>query len=90
VPDSAWIKGCNWPTLYTLHVPTYWPSGMYYVEMVPSDGGPLKYISFVVRSSGPPKPILMISAVNTYQAYNAFGGKSLYDFNSPGGARARR
>jgi len=89
VPDSAWIKGCNWPTLYTLQVPSYWPSGMYYVEMVPSDGGPLKYISFVVRSNGPPKPILVISAVNTYQAYNPFGGKSLYDFNSPGGRAPR-
>jgi hypothetical protein len=85
VPDSAWIKGCRWPTLYTLTVPPNWPSGMYYVQMTPSDGGPVKYISFVVRTSSPPKPMLVISAVNTYQAYNAFGGKSLYDINSPGG-----
>jgi hypothetical protein len=76
IPDSAWVKGCNWPTLYTLTVPSNWPSGMYYVEMVPSDGGPLKYISFVVRQNGPPNPVLIISAVNTYQAYNPYGGKA--------------
>jgi len=71
--------------VYTLTVPSNWPSGMYFVEMVPSDGGPYRYISFVVRQEGPPRPVLVISAVNTYQAYNAFGGKSLYDYNSPGG-----
>jgi len=85
VPDSAWIKGCGWPTLYTLTVPPEWKSGMYYVEMVPGDGGPSAFVSFVVRQEGPPRPVLVVSAVNTYQAYNAFGGKSLYDYNSPGG-----
>jgi hypothetical protein len=85
VPDSAWINGCGWPTLYTLTVPPEWRSGMYYVEMVPSDGGENRFISFVVRQEGPPRSVLIVSAVNTYQAYNAFGGKSLYDYNSPGG-----
>lgn len=90
VPDSSWVKGCKWPTLYTLRVPSEWPSGMYQVEMVPPDGGPTKHVPFVVRGSATaPKPILVISAVNTYHAYNAFGGKSLYDFNSTGGRAPR-
>jgi hypothetical protein len=86
VPDSAWVKGCGWPTLYTFNVPVDWPSGLYNVELVPPDGSLIKHIPFVLRGSPTaPRPILIISAVNTYQAYNAFGGKGLYDYNSPGG-----
>ena len=90
VPDSSWINGCQWPTLFKLTIPPEWPSGLYQVELVPPGGGPIKHVPFVVRGpSAAPKPILILSAVNTYQAYNAFGGKSLYDFNSPGGRAPR-
>jgi len=82
-PDSSWVKGCGWPTLYTLSVPGEWPSGMYDLELDPSDAGPSSHVPFVVRGSAvAPNPVLVLSAVNTYQAYNNFGGKSLYDFNS--------
>jgi hypothetical protein len=36
-----------------------------------------------------PNPVLVLSAVNTYEAYNNFGGKSLYDFNSIDGRAAK-
>ncbi len=82
-PDSSWIKGCGWPTLYTLTVPAGWPSGRYDVELDPDDSTQSTRVPFVVRGSAlAPNPILILSAVNTYQAYNNFGGKSLYDFNS--------
>jgi hypothetical protein len=43
------------------------------------------YIVFVVRDDDRPADFLMQCAVNTYHAYNNWGGKSLYDFNSAGG-----
>ncbi|MEP7027209.1 MAG: N,N-dimethylformamidase beta subunit family domain-containing protein [Candidatus Eisenbacteria bacterium] len=89
-PDSSWVKGCGWPTLYTLTVPADWPSGMYDAELDPDDSVPIAHVPFVVRGSATaPNPVLVLSAVNTYQAYNNFGTKSLYDFNSVGGRAAR-
>jgi len=45
-------------------------------------------VPFVVRGSR--APYLLLVNTNTWQAYNAWGGTSLYDFNSAGGARATR
>ena len=89
VPDSAYAHGCGWPTLYTLTVPADWTSGMYEIQLVPPDSVPVAHVPFVVRGSpANPNPILILSAVNTAEAYNAFGGKSLYDFNSTEGERS--
>jgi hypothetical protein len=47
--------------------------------------GTSSHIIFVVRDDARPAPFLFQSSVTTYQAYNPWGGKSLYDFNSTGG-----
>jgi len=64
-------------------VPTDAPTGYYLVKL--STASAQTYAPLVVREAMPGAPILVDIAMNTYQAYNAFGGKSLYDFNSPGG-----
>lgn len=92
-PDSAWALGCGWPTLWTLTVPPEWSSGMYECQFVPPSGNPnqMAYAPFVVRGSpAAPNPIVIISTMNTYQAYNPFGGHSLYEFNSDDGERSPR
>jgi hypothetical protein len=43
------------------------------------------HIPFVVRDDARAATYLMQSSVSRWQAYNAWGGKSLYDFNSSGG-----
>jgi len=64
-------------------------SGYYLARLVPSDDGERGTVPFVVREgSSHRSPILVEVPVNTWQAYNAWGGKSLYDFNSTGGSPA--
>jgi hypothetical protein len=59
-----------------------WVSGIYLVKLTASTSGAQAYIIFVVRDDTRTSDFLFQSSVTTYQAYNNWGGKSLYDFNS--------
>jgi hypothetical protein len=72
----------NWPLSYTVAVPASWVSGDY-VARLTSDIGRTAYVPFVVRDRRP-SAVLAVFPVNTYQAYNEWGGKSLYSSNSDG------
>ncbi len=83
---------CNWTSPYTINIPntadpTNWASG-YYLAKLTARGGKDWYIPFVVRDDPRASKYLFQSSVTTYQAYNAWGGKSLYPFNSTNSARA--
>ncbi len=73
----------NWQPSYTLQTGGDWPSGIYLVKLVAADGS-AGYLTFVLRDDVATAPILYVVAVTTYQAYNNWGGKSLYAFNSSG------
>ncbi len=66
-----------------------WTSGLYLAVLRP-DRGDAGYVPFVVRppadtaSTGGPAPVLFVHAATTWQAYNGWGGKSLYNYNSSG------
>jgi hypothetical protein len=79
--------GCEWPVTTTLTIPRTWPSGYYGVSF-PTTFGTRKII-FVVKEDQPgsQSPLLLISPTNTYQAYNAFGGASLYPTIDPDRAK---
>jgi hypothetical protein len=62
-----------------------WVSGIYLAKLTTEASGAQAYIIFVVRDDERPSDFLFQSSVTTYQAYNNWGGKSLYDFNSAGG-----
>jgi hypothetical protein len=92
VPDSAYIKGCGWDLTYRLPTASLVP-GVYRAEFPIQDslgndatGG----IIFIVKPKipGTYSNVLFICAANTWQAYNNFGGKSIYDYNSSGGMRS--
>jgi hypothetical protein len=88
-PDATTGKvECNWTNPYTFTVPVNddWPSGAYVAKLTESAGGKQRYILFVVRDDSRASDYLFQVAVNTYQAYNPWGGKSLYAFNSTGPA----
>ena len=75
--------GCNWPVAYTLNVPLTWPSGIYVADLLDADdqpGGYGSYIFFVVTENlpGSTSDILFYVPTNTWQAYNSYGGWSLY------------
>lgn len=75
--DTGLVE-CNWIDPYTLSIPTTWISGLYLVKLTAGTTGTQQYITFAVRDEQRYSDILMIQAVNTYQAYNVWGGKSLY------------
>ena len=82
VGDSAFFYGCDWKPGYTLAVPHDWPSGVYEAEFAGESGA--RNITFVVREreSSAHSKIVVSLAASTWQAYNNFGCRSLYNFNS--------
>jgi hypothetical protein len=85
---GMWETGCNWPVTAQFTVPSNWPSG-YYAARFPTSGG-TRNVIFVVRAANPgsSSPIVVVSTTNTYQAYDNFGGKALYDEFSTNSQRA--
>lgn len=82
VRDSAYILGCDWKPTASFIIPETWSSGVYEAEFPTTEGS--KRMIFVVREREPAsrsRTLICLSS-NTWQAYNNFGGKSLYDFNS--------
>lgn len=75
---------CAWTNPYVLNIPndtadpTDWASGVYLAKLTGSKSGKQSYIVFVVRDDARPSDLLFQSSVNTYEAYNAWGGTSLY------------
>ncbi len=78
----------NWPVAFTLKVQPSWVSGIYLVKLTAATGEQ-NYIPFVVRSDRA-SDFAFIHPSSTDAAYNNWGGKSLYDFNSTGGHRANK
>jgi hypothetical protein len=95
IPTPAPVTGmveANWTNPYTLTIPTTWTSGIYVVTLTGNNVSPQQgsYIPFVVRDKNRSSDYLFQSSTATWQAYNNWGGKSLYNFNSTGGIPARK
>ena len=82
-PTTGLIEA-GWTATYTLQTDPSWTSGVYIVEL-DATGAPLGRLLFVLRDDAGPTDLLVQIPVTTYQAYNNWGGKSLYDYNSTGG-----
>ena len=88
-PDpTTGLVECQWVDPFVFRIPRNWVSGIYLVKLVGSASHKERYVIFVVRNDGRPAALLFQSGVSTYQAYNAWGGKSLYGFNSQSNAAA--
>lgn len=102
VPERASSEGCQWPESFRLTIPPEWRSGYYNVILRASDGGGRfaqrgrrtaeSSCFFVVRPATPGQntPILLQLTTNTYNAYNNWGGFSLYAYNGRGGNQGHR
>ena len=85
-PSDAYKNGCNWNKSFELIIPNNWESGVYKATFPFSD----QYynnsgeIIFIVKNNtlGSYSKIGVILTVNNWNAYNNFGGKSSYDYNS--------
>jgi N,N-dimethylformamidase beta subunit-like protein len=94
VPENASSHGCGWPEAFKFTLPADWKSGYYQVVLRASDsGGP--YVQrnrrtaegecfFIVRPAKPGErtKILLQLSSNTYNAYNNWGGFSLYSYHA--------
>jgi len=54
-----------------------WPPGQYLLRLESSDGA-TSFVPMVIRDDDGGSPLLVQSAVTTWQAYNGWGGASLY------------
>jgi len=95
-PADASARGCRWPSAYSFEIPANWRSG-YYSVTLKSEGTDAAQSAkseafFVVRSAEPGKQtsILLQLSTNTYNAYNNWGGYSLYAYNGRDKVQGRR
>ncbi len=102
IPENASSHGCGWPALWKMAIPENWASGYYHVRLFARDGGG-KFTHrgarttesscfFIVRAAEPGKKsrILIQLSTNTYNAYNNWGGFSLYAYNGLAGVQGHR
>jgi N,N-dimethylformamidase beta subunit-like protein len=76
-PCSDWDRAFQWP------IPSEWASGIFAARC--SDGGSVFYINFVVKPDPAKRnPLLVLANVNTWNAYNIWGGWSHYANAKPG------
>jgi hypothetical protein len=83
LPSSAsGLLELNWPVTDTVAVGRDWVSGYYYLDVVLTTGpnaGAARHVPLIVTAPpGTQSEILAQAAVNTWQAYNGWGGLSLY------------
>jgi hypothetical protein len=80
------IEAARWPVTDVIPIDPDWPSGVYLARLILTSGehaGLDALVPFVVRAPfGHVAQILLQQPVTTAQAYNHWGGKSLYASNS--------
>lgn len=102
VPENASSHGCGWPALLKLPIPATWRTGYYHVTLRAEDNGG-KFTQrgkrttesscfFVLRAAKPGQDssILLQLSTNTYNAYNNWGGFSLYAYNGRANVQGHR
>lgn len=85
-PTTGLIE-CNWGVSCQVTTSSTWVSGIY-VALLTTLSGKQQLIQFVVRDDVRGSKLLFQRSITTDQAYNGWGGKSLYAFNSTGGEPA--
>jgi hypothetical protein len=68
----------NWAPSASWSVPADAVSGVYVAKLVRGDTGGASHVVFVVRDDAGGSAVLFQTADTTWQAYNAYGGNSLY------------
>ena len=94
VPENCSSHGCGWPASFKFKIPAEWKSGYYTIALSAEDRGgqfvqrgrrtAASEAFFVVRAAEPGKTskTLIQLCTNTYNAYNNWGGHSLYGFHA--------
>ena len=101
--QEPWRVGPGWPVVWEFRVPRDWKSGVYRIEVTARENNAgamsrrsvvqAKHSLLLVVRSGDPgsgSKILFQLSTNTYWAYNNWGGKSSYSYNSRDKKQAHR
>jgi hypothetical protein len=83
VPADAYMNGCRWPETFRVVVPESWEPGMYRATFPTSMGGGGVIFFVKAKVQGSHSGTLLVLNTATWQAYNNYGGKSLYPSSSP-------
>ncbi|KYC37736.1 hypothetical protein WA1_04250 [Scytonema hofmannii PCC 7110] len=76
----------NWSVSASWNVPANATSGIYFAKAVRNDTGGASHIVFIVRDDSGTSDLLFQTSDTTWQAYNNYGGNSLYQGNPAGRA----
>ncbi len=83
-PDDADSHGCRWPVSFEIPISDEWRSGFHLVTLT-AEGAPegrdVAHTGFVVRAgdrADAGADTILVLATNTWNAYNTWGGRSLY------------
>jgi hypothetical protein len=68
---------CPWTQTMTLSIDDTWPPGCYLLKLV-GNGGEQQYIPLTIRDDTSTAAYVIQNSVTTWQAYNLYGGYSLY------------
>jgi len=70
---------CQWRPTTRIGIDHAWPPGAYLIKLTGDDGGlHAGYIPLCVRDDDSTAAYAVMHSVTTWQAYNAYGGRSLY------------
>jgi hypothetical protein len=75
---------CSWAPSLSVPIDESWPPGAYLLKLV-GDFGEQQYIPLCVRDDASTAAFVVQHAVTTWQAYNLWGGYSLYNGLTAGG-----
>ena len=83
-PDTGLVDCGNWSVSAQWAVPSDAVSGVYIARLVRDDTQGASHVPFVVRDDDGASQLLFQTADTTWQAYNQYGGNSLYGGTGPG------
>jgi hypothetical protein len=77
---------CHWKPAITFRVEADWPPGNYLLRLVGTDEA--EWVPLTIRDDASTAAIVFQNSVTTWQAYNLWGGYSLYYGAMPGGGQS--
>jgi len=84
--DTLMVDCSHWSPSLAVTVDERWPPGQYLFKLIPAAGSS-SFVPFVIREDSRHSDLVVISDVTTVQAYNTWGGHSLYGDDAGDAAR---
>jgi hypothetical protein len=76
-PKTRMVEA-RWTSSLTVSIDRTWPPGDYLLKLV-ADNGYAQFVPLAVRDDTSRAALVVVNAVTTWQAYNRWGGHSLYE-----------